>query len=63
MKSPDVALMALWTGQIDASTNVLKQMAIHEMTPAEIHIALQVITTISCHCDSIKKLITEASKS
>lgn len=63
MKSPDVALMALWTGQIDASTSVLKQIVIHEMTPAETLIALHAVTTISCYCDAIKKQIAEANKS
>lgn len=62
MKAPDVGLMALWSGQINTASDILKSIALHEMTPAEVAIAQQLLITISCNCDSIKKLIAEASK-
>lgn len=62
MKAPSVALVSLWAGQLDANSDVINMMAMHELTQEEQRIALSVLMRMENTCHALIKLIKESQE-
>lgn len=57
MKSPDVGLMSLWTGEISNSVSVMRDMTLTEMTPEQVRIFERMLITLEVNTKSMREEI------
>ena len=60
MSAPSLGLVANWTGQLTAASELLQSLSILPMTDSEMELALTYLQVISRQAHALKSLIQES---